>query len=64
MFGFLGGSQIAENGVRNAGLLDQRAALEWIHRHISEFGGDPSKITIAGISVHDFLSNERWKRGW
>lgn len=36
MLGFLGGSDVAHNGVRNAGLLDQRAALEWIlYRGIS-----------------------------
>lgn len=51
MFGFLGGREIAQNGIRNAGLLDQRLALEWLQRHISAFGGDPSKITIAGILV-------------
>jgi carboxylesterase type B len=35
MFGFLGGSQIAQNGVRNAGLLDQRAALLFQSRLLS-----------------------------
>ena len=32
IFGFLGGAEIADNGVRNAGLLDQRSALDWIQR--------------------------------
>ena len=50
-YGFLGGSEISENGVSNAGLLDQRSALEWVHKHISKFGGDPSKITIIGGSA-------------
>jgi len=59
MFGFLGGSQIKNDGDRNAGLLDQRVAIEWVQRHISKFGGDPSKITIAGISI-SLPSNFRW----
>jgi len=32
IFGFLGGAEIADNGVRNAGLLDQRSALDWVQR--------------------------------
>ena len=33
-FGFLAGAEIQENGVANAGLLDQRAALNWVQRNI------------------------------
>ena len=43
-----GGEEYQESG--NLGLLDQKCALEWIHKNIAGFGGDPGNVTICGES--------------
>ncbi|MGP6178566.1 carboxylesterase/lipase family protein [Microbacterium sp. A196] len=35
----------------NRGVLDWIAGLEWVQENIREFGGDPSRVTIAGQSA-------------
>lgn len=46
IFGFPG----APGETQNLGLRDQRAAVEWIQKNIAQFGGDVSRIVLAGQS--------------
>ncbi|ORY79014.1 Alpha/Beta hydrolase protein [Protomyces lactucae-debilis] len=47
VFGFFAGT----GHPGNAGLFDQRCALEYIRDNIHFFGGDPSKVTLSGLSA-------------
>lgn len=49
LFGFLHIKNTPASG--NQGILDQSLALKWIHSNADRFGGDRTKITIAGQSA-------------
>ncbi|XP_076466232.1 fatty acyl-CoA hydrolase precursor, medium chain-like [Babylonia areolata] len=43
-----------EEAAGNWGLWDQRLALQWIHRNVAHFRGDPEKVTLAGTTSGAF----------
>jgi len=55
IFGFFAHADLTKASPRHASgnwaLLDQNAALRWVHDNITAFGGDPARVTIAGESA-------------
>jgi para-nitrobenzyl esterase len=60
VFGFLANNDLAkQNGgyAGNYGLMDMAAALQWVKANASNFGGDPTNVTVFGESAGSFAIN-------
>jgi hypothetical protein len=51
-YGFLASEAVREDGDLNAGLLDQRKALEWVQQHISKVRVNIFVANCVGLIVY------------
>ncbi|MFI0374008.1 carboxylesterase/lipase family protein [Actinomadura sp. 1N219] len=50
IFGFMSHKELGQNS-GNYAFQDQQAALRWVQKNITKFGGDPGNVTIFGASA-------------
>ncbi|KAJ0347526.1 hypothetical protein COL154_009607 [Colletotrichum chrysophilum] len=64
-FGFSASKEMEEAGLLNLGLEDQRVAMQWVQKHIADFGGDPDQVVIMGESAGSWsvVAHLLWDEG-
>jgi len=55
VFGFFAHPDLTKESPQHAsgnyGLMDQASAIDWVHKNVAAFGGDPDNLTIFGESA-------------